>query len=168
MNTDDNIFSEKDCEGLTDALKVARTGNRSTVTDGDEKLLRFFLRHGECDAWITEKPAIEVIFSWMSKRKPSTYFASLAPGLVSQLMDLGGIESISDFIEFSVGPGTSGTNRYLIAFNKKWVWISCSDDEIRIRVRDKRSSLKVPLRSEKTKRLTIPATEQVGAGGRSA
>ena len=148
MPTDESIYSEKDYEGLTDALNVARTGSRSKVTDGDEKLLGFFLRHGECDAWITEKPAIDVVFSWLNKRKPSTYFSSLAPGLVSQLMDLGGVESISDSIEFSVGSGTSGTNRYRIEFEKKWVWISCADDAILIRVRDRRSSLKSPLRPE--------------------
>ena len=150
MMRDKSTYSEKDHQGLTDALKVTRTGIRSEVTDGDEKLLGFFLCQGECDAWITEKPAIDVVFSWLKKRKPSTYFSRLAPGLVSQLMDLGGIASISDFIEFSVGPGTSGTNRYRIEFEKKWVWISCANDAILIRVRDRRPSLKNPLRPEET------------------
>ncbi len=142
-----NIHTQKDDTGLVDALNVARSGSRSEVTEGAEKLLGFFLRHGECDAWITEKRPIEVVFSWLNRRKTSTYFCSLAPGLLTQLMDLGKIESISDSIEYSVGPGISGTNRYRFEFEKKWIWISCSDDAILVRVRDTRSKLKNPLQS---------------------
>jgi hypothetical protein len=61
-------YSEADRQGLARALTVARTGARSQVSDGDEKLLGFFLRHGECDARIGS-PIIEVRFSWLQKRK---------------------------------------------------------------------------------------------------
>ncbi len=138
-------YSEEDQQGLARALMVARSGVRSHVDAGDEKLLGFFLRHGECDARISE-PVIEVKFSWLKKRKPSTYFGSLAPGLISQLMDLGGVHSIKDAIEFTVGPGSTGTDRYRFSFAKKWVRINCSDEEILIQVRDQQHDLTAALR----------------------
>lgn len=85
--------SEADKQGLAQALVVARSGVRSQVSEGDEKLLGFFLRHGECDARISVS-LIEVRFSWLHKRKPSIYFGALAPGLVTQLLELGGIPAV--------------------------------------------------------------------------
>src|SRR5688500_1228061 len=104
-------YSEADRQGLAQALAVARSGVRSPVSDADEKLLEFFLRDGMCDARI-ESPVIEVRFSWLPRRRPSTYFGSLAPGLITQLMDLGGVNAVADSVEFTVGPGITGTERY--------------------------------------------------------
>ena len=142
-------YSQADRQGLSQALEVARTGVRSAVSDGDEKLLGFFLRDGICDAQIGV-PVIEVRFSWLQKRKPSTYFGSLAPGLITQLMDLGGVNTVADSVEFMVGPGTTGTDRYRFSFPKKWVLIQCSDESILIRVRDQEQDLGSPLHSEET------------------
>jgi hypothetical protein len=138
-------YSEADKQGLAQALIVARSGVRSRISEGDEKLLGFFLRHGECDARIAV-PIIEVRFSWLQKRRPSTYFGSLAPGLVSQLMELGGIQTVKDEIEFSVGPGSTGSDTYRFSFTKKWVRIACSDEAIVIQVRDHQHDLTAPLR----------------------
>jgi len=139
-------YSEADRQGLAQALEVARSGVRSPVSEGDEKLLGFFLRHGICDAHIGT-PVIEVRFSWLQKRKPSTYFGSLAPGLITQLMDLGGVKAVADSVEFSVGPGITGTERYRFSFPKKWVLIQCSNESILIRVRDQQQDLGFPLHS---------------------
>ena len=138
-------YSEADKQGLAQALTVARSGVRSRISEGDEKLLGFFLRHGECDARIAV-PVIEVRFSWLQKRKPSTYFGSLAPGLVSQLMELGGIQTVKDEIVFSVGPGSTGSDTYKFSFTKKWVRLACSDEAILIQVRDQQHDLTAPLR----------------------
>lgn len=142
-------YSEADRQGLTQALEVARSGVRSPVSEGDEKLLGFFLRDGMCDAQIGI-PVIEVRFSWLQKRKPSTYFGSLAPGLVTQLMDLGGVTSVADSVEFAVGPGITGTDRYKFSFPRKWVLIQCSNESIVIRVRDKQQDLGSPLNADET------------------
>jgi hypothetical protein len=139
-------YSEADRQGLAQALNVARSGVRSPVSDGDEKLLGFFLRDGMCDAQIGV-PVIEVRFSWLPKRKPSTYFGSLAPGLITQLMDLGGVNAVADSVEFTVGPGINGTGRYTFSFPKKWVFIQCSNESILIRVRDQQPDLSSPLHS---------------------
>ncbi len=139
-------YSEADRQGLAQALNVARSGVRSPVSEGDEKLLGFFLRHGICDAKIGV-PVIEVRFSWLQKRKPSTYFGSLAPGLITQLMDLGGVNAVADSVEFTVGPGITRTARYKFSFPKKWVLIQCSNDSILIRVRDQQQDLSSPLHS---------------------
>ena len=138
-------YAEADKQGLAQALTVARSGVRARISEGDEKLLNFFLRHGECDARIAV-PIIEVRFSWLQKRKPSTYFGSLAPGLVSQLMELGGIQTVKDEIEFSVGPGSTGSDTYRFSFTKKWVRLACSDEAIVIQVRDHHHDLTAPLR----------------------
>jgi len=143
-------YSEADKQGLAQALTVARSGVGSQVSEGDEKLLGFFLRHGECDARIAV-PLIEVRFSWLQKRKPSTYFGALAPGLVTQLMELGGIQSVNDAVEFSVGPGSTGSNRYKFSFTEKWVRLTCSEDAILIQVRDRQQDLTEPLRYESPK-----------------
>jgi hypothetical protein len=145
-------YSAADRQGLSQALTVARTGVRSPVSDGEEKLLLFFLRHGECDARVAG-PVIEVRFSWlenswMRAQKPSTYFGSLAPGLISQLMDLGGIQSVKNEVEFSVGPGSTGTDLYRFSFTRKWVRIACSAQAIDIQVRDQQHDLTAPLRYE--------------------
>lgn len=139
--------SEELQQGITRALEVARSGIRSEVSEADAKLLGFFLRDGECDARIAD-PVIEVRFSWLQKRIPSTYFLSLGPGLISQLMDLGGVSSVVDATEFSVGPGSAGTGNYRFSFAKKWIWIHCADEEILIRVRDQRQDLEIPLRND--------------------
>jgi len=138
-------YSDADKQGLAQALTVARSGVRSRITEADEKLLGFFFRRGECDARIAV-PVIEVRFSWLQKCKPSTYFGSLAPGLVSQLMELGGIETVKDEVEFSVGPGSTGSATYKFSFTKKWVRLACSDDAILIQVRDQQHDLAATLR----------------------
>ncbi|XGV86729.1 MAG: hypothetical protein ACAF42_14435 [Limnothrix sp. BL-A-16] len=140
-------YSEADRQGLAQALMIARSGVRSHVSEGDEKLLGFLLRHGECDVVISVL-RIEVRFSWLQKRKPSTYFGALAPGLVTQLMELGGIESVKDAIEFTVGPGSTGSDTYKFFFTKKWVRLTCSDEAIHIQVRDQQHDLTAPLRYE--------------------
>ena len=139
-------YSDADRQGLAQALNVARSGVRSPVSDGDEKLLGFFLRDGICDAQIGV-PVIEVNFSWLQRRKPSTYFGSLAPGLMTQLLALGGVDAVADSVEFTVGPGITGTERYRFSFPKKWVLIQCSNESIRIRVRDQQQDLSSPLHS---------------------
>ncbi len=151
-----NEYSEADRQGLTQALEVARYGVRSCVSDGHEKLLGFFLRDGICDARIGDS-IIEVRFSWLQKRKPSTYFGRLAPGLITRLRDLGGVTAVDDSIEFVVGPGTTGTegiDRYRLSFPKKWVLIQCSDDSILIRVRDQQQDLSSPLHPDETAGVT--------------
>ncbi len=140
-------YSDADRQGLARALHVARSGIRSTVSDGDEKLLGLFLRDGLCDGKIGV-PVIEVRFSWLQKRKPSTYFGSLAPGLITQLMDLGGLNAVADSVEFTVGPGITGTERYRFSFPKKWILIKCYDESILIRVRDQQSDLSSPLHEQ--------------------
>jgi hypothetical protein len=142
-------YSDADREGLARALNVARSGVRSPVSDGDEKLLGFFLRDGMCDAKIGV-PVIEVRFSWLQKRNPSIYFGSLAPGLITQLMDLGGLNAVADSVEFTVGPGITGTERYRFSFLKKWVLIQCHDESILIRVRDHQRDLRSPLHEQET------------------
>lgn len=138
-------YSEADKQGLAQALTVARSSVRSRISEGDEKLIGFFLRRGECDARIAI-PVIELKFSWLQKRNPSTYFGSLAPGLVSQLMELGGIQTIKDEIEFSVAPGSTGSDTYKFSFTKKWVRLACSDEASVIQVRDHQHDLTAPLR----------------------
>lgn len=138
-------YSEADKQGLAQALVVARSGVRSQVSEGDEKLLGFFLRHGECDARISV-PHIEVRFSWLQKRKPSIYFSALAPGLVTQLLELGGIPAVKDTIEFTIGPDSAGSDTYKFSFTKKWVRLTCSDEAILIQVRDQQHDLTAPLR----------------------
>lgn len=137
-------YSEADRQGLAQALEVARSGVRASVSDGDEKLLGFFLRDGICDAQIGV-PVIEVRFSWLQKRKPSIYFGSLAPGLITQLLDLGGVTAVDNSIQFTVGPGTTGTDHYRFSFPEKWILIQCSDESILIRVRDQQQDLGSPL-----------------------
>jgi hypothetical protein len=130
--------------GIARAVEVARSGNRSEVTEADAKLLGFFLRQGDCDARIAE-PRIEVRFSWLDRITPSTYFAELAPGLISQLMDLGGVDSIEEMAEFTVGPGNAGLGIHSFSFARKWIWIKCAAEEIQIRVRDNRADFEVPV-----------------------
>lgn len=142
-------YSEADRNGLADALNVARSGIRSTVSESDEKLIGFFIRDGVCDARIGI-PIIEVWYSWLPRPKPSTYFGSLAPGLITQLMDLGNVDTMTNSVEFTVGPGTTGTGRYRFSYPEKWVSIECSDESILIRVRDEQQDLCSPLRPEGT------------------
>ncbi len=142
-------YSDADRQGLARALEVARSGIRSPVSEGDEKLLGFFLQDGLCDAKIGV-PNIEVRFSWLQKRIPSTYYGSLAPGLITQLMDLGGLNAVADSVEFTVGPGITGTERYRFSFPKKWVLIQCYDESILIRVRDQQRDLSSPLHELET------------------
>ncbi len=142
----DTLYSEADYQGLARSLIVARTGVRAPLTDGASKLLGFFLMDGECDALIGA-PVIEVRYSWLQRRKPSTYFASLAPELISHLMDLGGVPTIDKSAQFTVGPTTTGTERYRFGFLKKWVLIDCSYESILIRIRDQQPNLSIPLQS---------------------
>lgn len=153
-----DLYSQADFDGKEEALRVARSGTRSLVSDGEEKVLSFFLMPGGCDARISKDPAFEVRFSWLNNRRPSTYFARLAPGLLSQLMDLGGVSTIQDIAEFSIGPGSTGKSRYRTSFEKKWIRISCSDDEILICVRSSPTDLDTPLEYEKKRANQSPET----------
>lgn len=126
--------------GLAEALAIAEGGPMPSVGEADAKLLGIFLRDGECTAEISES-TISVWFSWLPRPKPSTYFISLAPGLVCQLMRLGEVQRIAGESTFEVGPGTTGMGRYVLDFKRKWVRIRCEDKRIVIRVRDKRENL---------------------------
>lgn len=129
--------------GLLEALTVADGGEKPCVYEGDVKLLSFFLRQGECTAEIS-KSQISVWYSWLPRWKPSTYFINLAPGLVCRLMQLGGVQRIADEAVFQVGPGTTGTGRYVFDFEKKWVRILREEERIIIRTRDDKKSLNDP------------------------
>ena len=56
-------------------------------------------------------------------------------------MRLGKLDRIADEATFQIGPGTTGTGRYVFDFPKKWVRIRCEDSRITISVRDERSGL---------------------------
>ena len=129
--------------GLAEALAVARGGAMPSINEGDAKMLAFFLREGECTAEISELK-FSVWYSWLPRPLPSTYFMSLAPGLVRRLMELGNVQCITDEATFKVGPGRTGTGRYVFDFNKKWVRIRCEEERIVIRVRDERKDLAGP------------------------
>lgn len=111
-----------------------------TVNESDAKMLAFFLREGECTAEISES-SFSVWYSWLPRWKPSTYFVHLAPGLVCRLMQLGGVQRITDEVTFQVGPGTTGLGRYVFDFEEKWVRIRLEEERIVIRVRDDRQGL---------------------------
>ena len=81
-----------------------------------------------------------------TKTKTINLLRALAPGLVTQLMELGGIQSVKDAIEFTVGPGSTGSHTYKFSFTKKWVRLTCSDEAILIQVRDQQHDLTAPLR----------------------
>ncbi len=147
-----DLYTQLDFTGKDDALRVARSGSRSLVSAGEEKVLGFFLMPGGCDARISKDPGIQVRFSWLNNRKPSTYFTRLAPGLLSRLMELGSVSTIQDSVEFCVGPGSTGETQYRTTFEKKWIRISCSDDEILICIRSTQASLDTLLKYEKSKR----------------
>lgn len=138
---DDTIHAQ----GLPDALQVARGGDRPALSDGVAKTLGFMLRHGECDAWIRQ-PHIEIRFSWLQQRKPSTYFGDLAPGVMAELMNFGKIERIDHEAAFSLESGECRSGLYHFEFAKKWVYVRLEDDEIAIRVRSKKPGLQTPLK----------------------
>lgn len=129
--------------GLREALVVAKSGSTTFTSEGDAKLLGFFLRKGECTAEISES-RISVWYSWLQRPFPSTYFKSLAPGLVRRLLDLGEVQSIVDEAIFQVGPGRTGTGQYIFEFKQKWVRIQCEKERIAIRIRDDRKNLDDP------------------------
>ncbi|TWU27423.1 hypothetical protein [Bythopirellula polymerisocia] len=66
---------------------------------------------------------------------------NLAPGLVWRLMQLGGVQRITDEATFQVGPGTTGTGLYVFDFEQKWVRIGREEERIVIRIRDDRKGL---------------------------
>lgn len=136
-------FKDSSETGLAEALEVAQNGGSFTVLDGENKLLAFLLRKGESDVRIT-KQTIAVRYSWLRK-KPSTYFIHLAPGIVGRLMELGNIQKVSDQSLFKVGPGTAGSDRYIFDYPSKWISINCQEDLIEIKVRDQQKSLKEKL-----------------------
>lgn len=72
---------------------------------------------------------------------------SLAPGLITQLMELGQIDDINDAVEFFIPPGITGFGRYQFSFPGKWVRIQCSNNSILVRIRDTKPDLAVPLDS---------------------
>jgi hypothetical protein len=126
--------------GLTEAIAVTEGKLLPSFGEEDAKLLAFFLRDGECTSEISESK-LSVWYSWLPRPKPSSYFTFLAPGLVSQLMQLGGVRSITDEATFQVGPGTAGIGRYVFKFERKWVRIRCEAKRIVISVRDKQEDL---------------------------
>lgn len=81
--------------GLVEALAVAKNGAMLPTSEGDAKMLAFFLREGECTAEISESK-FSVWYSWLPRPLPSTYIKSLAPGLVRRLMQLGNVKCITD------------------------------------------------------------------------
>ena len=127
-------------EGLTEARAVARGETTTSIDVSHSKLLSFFLRQGECTAEVSES-RVSVWFSWLPRWKPSTYFVTLAPGLVLRLMQLGRAKSITDDAVFQVGPGRTGTGRYAFDFQRKWVRIQCHHDWIVIRIREEQEGL---------------------------
>ncbi|TWT32246.1 hypothetical protein KOR34_40080 [Posidoniimonas corsicana] len=116
-----------------------------TLNEGDAKMLALILQDGECTAEISDS-AFSVQYSWLRKLRPSTYFKSLAPGVVGRLMQLGGVDGIDGEATFRVGPGSTGTGRYVFDFDQKWVRIRREQERILILVRDNRKGLneKVP------------------------
>ena len=126
--------------GLLEALAVARDGAMASTCESDAKLLGFFLREGECTAEISDSK-ISVWYSWLQRPNPSTYYLSLAPGLVRRLMDLGEVQCIADELDFQVGPGRTGMGRYVFEFKQRWVRIRCEKERIVIRIRDDRQNL---------------------------
>ena len=126
--------------GLAEARAVAEGGPMPGISEGDAKLLGFFLRHGECTAEISESTISVWYFG--PRLISSRYLVSLAPGLVCQLMQLGEVQRIADEATFQVGPGTAGTGPYVFDFKRKWVRIRCEDERIIIKIRDKRKNLK--------------------------
>ena len=131
-------------QGLPDALRVAQGGDRPSLSDGVAKILAFILREGECDVWIRQ-PHIEIRFSWLEKRKPSTYFGNLAPGVIAELMNFGRIERIDTEAKFSLGSGECRSGLYHFEFDKKWIYVKLEADQIAIRIRAKKSGLANPL-----------------------
>ena len=135
--------SVSDDVGLAEALAVARGRAVHSTGESDAKLLAFFLREGECTAEITESK-ISVWYSWLPRPLPSTYFTSLAPGVVGRLMGLGDVQCIADEASFQVGPGRTGTGRYVFDFSKRWVRIRCEEGRIVIVIRNEQSDLDDP------------------------
>ena len=131
---------ESDELGLQQAFAVASGGVIPPASEADDKMLAFFLRKGECTAELTESK-FSVRYSWLTRVFPSTYFQYLAPPLIGRLMELGGVERIADEATFQVGPGRTGTGRYVFEFEKKWVRIRREEKRITIRVRDRRKDL---------------------------
>jgi len=131
-------------QGLPNALRVAQGGDRPSLSDGVAKVLAFMLREGECDAWIRQ-PHIEIRFSWLEKRKPSTYFGNLAPGMIAELMNFGRIERIDTEATFSLESGECRSGLYHFEFSKKWVYVRLEADQIAIRIRTKMLRLAKPL-----------------------
>ena len=126
-------------------MQVAKGGNRPPLSDKVAKVLGFMLREGECDAWIRQ-PHIEIRFSWLDRRKPSTYFGNLAPGVIAELMNFGDLNRITDEATFSLKSGKCRSGLYHFEFAKKWVSIRVEDDQISIRIRSKKSRLTEPLK----------------------
>lgn len=126
--------------GLVEAFAVAQGGVTPATSDGDAKLLAFFLREGECSAVISES-TISVWYSWRPRSLPSRYFVRLAPGLIGRLMQLGGVQNIAREAAFSVGPGNVSIGQYPVDFKEKWIRIHLDVDRILIQVRDDHADL---------------------------
>lgn len=136
-------FSDEveDCSDveLTKALQVAQKGASFTIGDGENKLLGFLLRDGECDVLI-RKQNIAVRYSWLRK-KPSTYFIELAAGVVGKLMEFGGVNQINGQATFRIKLSKTGFSKSFFFHPKKWVRITCHEESIEIKVRDKEKRL---------------------------
>lgn len=125
---------------LAEVLDVACNEAVPFTGEGDAKLLGFMLREGECTVDIS-KPTIRVWYSWLPRANPSRYDFRLAPGIVRRLMGLGGVKKVVDEATFQVGPGTTGTGRYVFDIPQKWVRINCDEERIIICVRDEQKDL---------------------------
>lgn len=133
-----------DAQGLSAALEVARGGCRGgcrpALRDEVAKVLSFMLRDGECDAWV-RVPHIDIRFSWLQRKKPSSYFGRLAPGLVGKLLDFGGVEAINDEMIFQIQPSECSSGLYKFSFDRKWVLVKLEEGQIIVRIRSGKRSL---------------------------
>ena len=126
--------------GLAEVLAVAKGLVTPPKSEAEAKLLNFLLREGECTAAITNT-MITVWYSWLDNWRPATYPLSLAPAVVGGLMQLGSVERLDDEATFQVGPGTTGTGRYVFDFSEKWVRIRWESEQMLIHIREERKGL---------------------------
>lgn len=125
---------------FSEALAVASGKPMPATDESDTKMLALVLHEGECNVEISVS-VISIRYSWLHKRRPSTYFISLAPGLIGGLMQLGGVHSIGQEATFEVGPGVIERERSQVEFGRKWIRIACEPEQIKVRVRYSRERL---------------------------
>lgn len=139
--------TDPNCAELAEALAVAKGSLSTNLTDGDAKLLYFFLHDGECSSAITES-AFAVRYSWRMQSLPVRYDLRLAPAVICRLMQLGGLTQIVDEATFSVGPRTIGIGGFVLDTAMKWVRIRCEKEQIVVLVRDEQKSLNGEMRND--------------------